>query len=374
MDKIIKNDINRILIICIHAVGDTVLGTPAIRAVRESYPKAFIAALTEDRCKDILKNNPYIDYLFSVDRRKNIKRSFIEKLRRDINLIKKARQGRYDLVIDFFSGPRTAALSLLSGASIRVGVDARTHIRGFCYNIRVKFDTLTTHVVRQTLMLLEAIDIKPKNTDLELTVSKEEKISARKRFFNSGIKSDHFVVGLFPGAGWRQKCWPAEKYGQLAARLEKELKAKVLIMAAPDEKDIVEKVVKSAGKKFVYLSSENKDESSELSRYNLFIVKDSGLPELISLINKCDAFVGNDSGSMHIATALAIPTVALRGPADAKQYLPWGKNTIAINKNLTCSPCTQLADDCLDNKCMKLITVEEVLAEIIKINKKWKNI
>ena len=171
------------------------------------------------------------------------------------------------------------------------------------------------------------------------------------------------IIGIHPG-GLRTseyKRWDIVKFAVLAEKVQEKYGANVLIFIGPDEKDLIDKI-------------------KDLNQTNTFIyVTDTTLRQTIALIKKCDLFVSNDSGLMHVSTAVGTPTIGIFGPSDPKETGPWGDNNVSITKNLSCSPCVRSNHflNCVDYPCLKNLSVEEVMdiieKRLVSINyaKRW---
>ncbi|MHA1753212.1 MAG: lipopolysaccharide heptosyltransferase II [Candidatus Helarchaeota archaeon] len=337
----------RILILGIRSLGDVALISSTINSIKKKFPQTEIDFLGDSRYTEIFWFHPWVKNIYNVYRDETAKKqSFFKKTKNFFNLIKKLQQRNYDISIDLFSGPRSAILSYLSKAPLRVGEDKRKSIRGYLYNKRVKFPKKIIHIVKQHLLLSQAAlgNLNPMPTKLFLT---EEEKNFAKKFFKhlSGLK-----IGIFPGSGWKNKNWPAKNFAKLAELLFKKYKAKIFIFGGKkDQRDIKEVI--------------------SLTKAPIYKVDNlRSLRQLMALIKACDLFISNDTGPMHLAVALEVPIIALFGPQTPLRYGPWmPKKAVVFYKNLPCSPCPHHNKKCKDNKCMKAIRVEEVFSAAIKI-------
>ena len=170
------------------------------------------------------------------------------------------------------------------------------------------------------------------------------------------ISKKTLIVGFHPGSfpDMKYKRWAPEKYAELGNFLCEKFNASIMIFGSSEEQDISEKILK-------------------LMRYPPIITTGkTTLRQAAAIIEKCDLFVSNDTGLMHIAAALNVPTIGIFGPTDPRKNSPRGKNTTFIWKNFPCSPCynTEKAIKCKEAKCLNSISVEEVLVRIKKILKR----
>jgi heptosyltransferase-2 len=168
---------------------------------------------------------------------------------------------------------------------------------------------------------------------------------AHKSLERKGISSDAVIIAIHPGAHYPSQRWSAERFGELARKILEQGEAKVILLGSSDEKVLLEAVEKHAGADIQAFACDN-------------------IREFIALLSRCGLLVCNNSGPMHIASALKVPTVSMMGPTVAPLWLPYGKDSVVINKALSCSPCNRAA--CKDHECMELITVNEVFEVVQK--------
>jgi len=331
---------NRILLIRLSSLGDIVLTSPAIRALREHFPQAYIAMLVGKQSADVVSENPYLDEIIPYDRKAEDKNTG-----EMWKLIKKLRQREFDLTIDFQRKFRTSLLAYLSHAKCRVGYHQPW---GMLCTVRIP-DRINKHAVDRNLDLLRAIGIHTQNRTLELFVSDEDRRYASQVLREMGVTEKQLIIGLFPGAGWEPRQWMPERFAAIGDLAKEHLDAEVLIFGGPNEMDLVAKVA-------CYMKSNPVTLSRSLK-----------IRQLTALIGKCDIFVTNDTGPMHISVAMKTCTIALFGPGNHKKFQPIGEAHTTIRHSLPCSPCKQFTDRCKDNICMKSISVDEVWEALKRI-------
>ncbi len=340
----------RILILGIRSLGDTVLVSATINSIKQKLPDVEVDFLGDSRYVPVFYSHPWIKRIYSVFRDDVAKtKGFFEKILTFYNLVKKIRERKYDIAIDLFSGPRSAILSYLSSAPLRIGEDKRKSLRGYLYNKRVNFSKGVIHVVNQHLLLVEAALGKLKPMPTKLFLTEEEKIFSRKFLEDLDIKTG-IKIGIFPSSGWKNRNWPAENFARLVNLLFKKYRAYILIFGGKKDKVNINKLVSHINVPFYKID-------------NLV-----SLRQLMALIKTCDLFISNDTGPMHLAVALEVPVIALFGPQTPLKYGPWmPKKVVVFYKKLPCSPCQQFTDNCKDNKCMKAIKVEEVFSAAVSL-------
>ncbi len=325
----------RILLIRFGSLGDVVLTTPVIRAVREAFPDAYIAMLVGDRSADIVSENPRLDEVISF--RRDAKG--ISEMRRVAAML---RERDFDVSVDMQRKFRSSLLAYLSGVELRIGYHRPG---GFLCTVRIP-DNQNKHAVDRNLDLLRPLGIETDSREPEMFLSHADQQYASRVFAERGLASRSPVVGVFPGAGWRHRCWPAERFAAIGDLAAEKYRAGVAIFGGPGEEDVV-------------------DSLADKMRAPAVLVKDRmTLGQLGAMIKKCDLFLSNDTGPMHISVAVGTPTIGLFGPGNHIKFQPIGDKHALIRKDVPCSPCKQFTDKCKDNICMKLITIDEVWEKV----------
>ncbi len=327
---------DKILLIRLSSLGDIVLTTPAIRAVRAHFPNAYIAMLVAKQSADVLLQNPHLNEIIQFNRSAKDKDTG-EMLR----IIRILRQRRFALTFDFQRKFRTELLMYFSGANERVG-------KGRLCTIRVPKQG-KQHATEDYFDLLHAAGIVAENRELEIFLSKSERTDACYVFEEADVSEMQLKVGLFPGAGWKLREWMPDRFASIGDKLVEKFDAQVIIFGGPKEGELVRSV------------------TNLMQHPAIPFAGNLQIRQLAACIEKCDLFLTNDTGPMHIAAAVRTPTVALFGPGDHVRFQPLGESNTVIRHDVPCSPCKQFTEKCKDNICMKQITVDEVWDSICQI-------
>ena len=336
-------DYKRILLIRTDRIGDVLLTTPAIEAVRERFPLAHIAMMVRPYAKDIVNGNPYIDEVIIYDKYREHK-SFIKTFQFSGTLKKK----NFDLAVIFHPTNRTHAIAYLAAIPRRIGY-------------KYKFSGLLTDTVLYTkdqglrhesdyvFDVLKPLGIiNQKNKKLFMPVKPESESSVNLIMFSAGIAEHDKIVIMHPGASCDSKTWPAERFAQLADKLSDEFKAKIIITAGNEKRDM-------DCAKFM---------RDKMRASAVFLAGKLTISELASCIKKAVIFISNDSGPVHIACALGIPSIVIFGRAQKglspKRWGPIGEKDIVLHKDAGCAEKC-LAHNCRKNfECLKAVSVDEV--------------
>lgn len=283
-------DPSRVLIIQLRRIGDVILCTPVIKALKEQRPDLHITFLTESESESILRNNPLVDELIIWDKGRYKNPAYLFKSLRGL------KRKKFDTVIDLQGSGRTALASFLSGASTRIGFNYQG--RSLFYSIQVKRDDTPKYGSAFKIDILAPFGIF--SNDLKPTIFlTPPAIDWRERFFAKyQIGNSPLRISVSPVSRRPYKRWPVEQYARICAWLIQKFKAKVILVWGPGEKSIVEKVAELSGSG-VIVSDPTED-----------------LLELAALIEGCDMHLGNDNGIKHIATAVGTPTFTIFGPSD----------------------------------------------------------
>ena len=337
--------VNKILLLRLRRLGDVVLMTPCIRAVKEWKPKAHLSVLVERPLNDLLREHPDIDELI-VTERKGL-------LRGGQLLLKVLPQKRFDLVINLHGGPRSAAQTLATRAPYRVG--HRYFRNQWVYNVKVPLPeeviklNRPLHTVENQLSLLCALGIPPGMAELKVPVRQEAALTLETKLRQIGVGNHEPFVVIRPGATHKIKQWSPEQFAKLADWISRHYACKVVIDIGPSEKELI--------KSFSFLTSSD-----------LFILERLSLSELVALIEKACLFIGNDAGPTHIAAAFKKDTIVIFGGSNPLHWAPWQTNAILLRHELPCSPCNARRCQIIDQYlCLRSVSLEEVINATTKL-------
>ena len=330
MDKIKK-----ILIIRLRKIGDIVLTTPVLTAVKQLFQTAKIDYIVEAPFGELIENHPLIDTPIIINRNDSILK--IRKIFKD---------KKYDILYDMHGGPRASTISLLVKAKIKVGYNHP--YRGFIYDFKInRHFTSPIHSVENQLNLVRVTGFKEKTPEDIILPPIDEYIE--KKIEQRISKTENNRIVLHIGAGNRFRDWGENRYKELIRLLINDKIVPVLTGG----KDAMER-----GKRY----------ENEFGNKIINLTAKASLTELRYIIKKSLLFFGVDSGPMHIAAATNTPIIAIFGPNIPAISGPWRKKDIyIIEKNLDCRPCSQRKCIYGDIRCQSTITVEEVYNKIKEV-------
>lgn len=334
--------INKILVRSANWVGDTVMMLPSLVALRKAFPHAQVTVLANPWVIPLLKNHPAVDRTLILDKG----RGWLSACKELARIIFQLRAERFDLAVLFQNALEAAFLASLGRVRYRVGYD--TDGRGLFLTHKVERDRaiLLAHQVEYFLGLIEAMGWEVEGREPIVYLNDEDARSATTMLCSEGINDDRLVVGLNPGATYGSaKTWPADRFAVIGDWASERWDAKVVLFGSFSDRDIAAQVSRLMRSHPINLSGE------------------TTLGEAMALIKRCNCFVTNDSGLMHIAAAFGTPLLAVFGPTDQLQTGPIGKNARIVRHSFECTPC--LKEVCpLDHRCMLSIEPEEVWNEM----------
>ena len=329
---------NHILIIHQGAIGDFILSLPAIGSLRHNYPDASIEIWGHPHILRLVEKRFYADAISSINRRE-IAQCYNENAVLDAGLVGQFRQ--FDLIV-IFGQRQEILLHNLKKNEIK---------EFYCINTFPQGEK-STHVIDYQLSQLSRLGFKISERIPRLFPSESDKKRASGLFTQNKVSEKTFKVVMHVGSGSRKKSWLPGSCAQLSEKLIKDDHIKIIVPVGPADEKVVQE----------YFSLIKSD--AIISFNNL------SLNELAAVLQKCDLYVGNDSGITHLAAAVGIPVVALFGPTDPQVWGPRGDKVLTVYRGLECSPCSrEKMRGCKNQRCMEEISVEEVYRRIKETTK-----
>ncbi|HMO85775.1 MAG TPA: glycosyltransferase family 9 protein [Lacipirellulaceae bacterium] len=325
----------RFLIVRLSALGDVIHGLPVACALRAAHPEATIGWVAEGRNADLLAGHPAIDDVIAAPRR------WLKSPRAIMDLRRRLRTFEFDVALDLQCLTKSAVAAWLSGAPRRIG-KAGVHGRELSRWIHNELVAVGgRHVVDHCLEMLSAVDVTAAEVRFDLPERMADARTVDDWLRGAGLLRRQFVV-LNAGAGWPAKVWPCEHYAELAQRLRAEHGlASVAAWGNAAERTLAEAIVAAA------------DGAARLA-------PPPTVAELAALSRRAAAFVGSDTGPMHLAVAVGTPTVSLHGPTVAEWCGAYGPTNARLQSPLDdgSSSFRRTAGD----EAMRAISVDAVAA------------
>ncbi len=335
--------IKKILIRSTNWVGDAVMTTPAVRTVRENFPKARITILCYPWVADVFAASPHVDEVMIFDPR-GAHRGAAGLLRLSSQLRKRG----FDAAILLQNAFKAALIAFLTRIPVRAGYirDGRRPL--LTHPVPISPETRKKHQVHYYQDLCRGLGMKPGPDELFLDPGREAgEWAAEKR--QALVPEGRLLVGLNPGAAYGPaKRWPVEKYAALAVRLADEMDAAVAVFGTDADRGAGREIAAAVPGRCLDLTGR------------------TSLAQAMAMIGQCGLFVTNDSGLMHVAAALKVPLAAIFGSTDPVATGPFSENARVVRHEFDCQPC--FATDCKrDFRCMTSIGVDDVMAAAVDL-------
>ena len=338
----------KILIWKLSALGDVILATPSLRAIRRQFPQGHLTLVVGRTAYEVVARCPYLDDLIIYDPTRKDR-----GLRRQLAFLRRLRACAFDLSIDLQNSRKTHLMTWLAGVPVRTGYRRKF---GWLLNRPVRLPRVVLAPIAHQHYLLRQAGFATNGEALELWPSPLDEQRAVQLLARPGVgesraggpghvAAGHQLVGIHPGGSgrWKTKRWDMDRWAKVCDALAQR-SVQVVIIGGPEERSLGETL-------------------TQLTKTPpLILIGQTNLMELACLIKRCDVFMAHDSSALHVAAAVGTPTVALFGPTDPRRHLPPTFIGQVLNKDVFCSPCYSTRCRTITHACMKRISVEEVLA------------
>lgn len=339
---------NKTLIIRFSSIGDIVLASPLLRVLRKKFPSSQIDFVTRKEYADLIRYNPNINFTLEFDATQGFRalRYLKEKIRRE----------QYDLVLDIHNSIRSRYLRCMVGADDVMTINKRVIARMILVAFKKNYYRDIVSVADRYIESLQKHNIENDMKGLELYIPDNIMFAVSRRMATFELDRYKQIIGFCPSAKHSTKRWPQERFVEAGIRLANELDAKILVFGGTTDKSICSSIAQS-----INAVSEAKravDLSGEFS-----------LLETAAAMEFCDVVVTNDSGLMHIASAMKKKIVALFGSTVREfGFFPIGEENIVLERTgLYCRPCSHIGlNECPEKhfKCMTDIQAAEVVQAV----------
>jgi lipopolysaccharide heptosyltransferase II len=328
-----RGEKNRILVTRLRYLGDVILTTPALAALKGRYPGSEIHYLAERPYATILEGNPDLAGIIDVAR----------DIRGSLATLGRLRRGGFVAAIDLFYNPRSALLMYLSGIPVRAGGSRRFRRR--LYTHRFTVSPGTRSATMHHLEAMRIFDAEPNDSLPRIFLSIGE-LDAGRNLLERTLGGERGpTIAMHPGGTWPSKRWGVESFGKLARLARGRVGMGTVVITGPGEDGIANAVRAASGGAARVLPLQS-------------------IRSVASVLASSSAVVANDGGILHMAVALARPTVGVFGPTEPDIWFPYeGKGPFAVvTRHEECAPCHM--HQCDHMGCLSRIGPEEVLARL----------
>ncbi|MCG9131252.1 lipopolysaccharide heptosyltransferase II [Candidatus Poribacteria bacterium] len=317
-------------------IGDMVLLTPALRALKRTYPESHLTLLLRPLVMDLMKTHPYVDTCIVDTKNRGRYRSLAELMRR-------IRRAAFDVAVVLHpTSFRNALLPFLARVPVRVGTNVNG--RGMLLTASCEDDT-SVHEVHRYLRVLQLLAIDTVPDALEFWHTDTDAQTIQELLETEDVSSTDRLIVLNLGTTWRTKQWNIANF---AAVIEQ------ITHLAPD----VRIVLTGSSNELALV------EALPTSLPIINLIGKTSILQLGALLERCEVCLTCDSGPMHIAAAVGTPTVALFGPTSPARHKPYGTGHTTIEKPVECRPCYKRT--CHRQNALHLCMTEISIAEVVK--------
>lgn len=332
----------RLLIVRLRNLGDCILSTPVIRALKDWNPSLHITLLVEQPFAGVFRGNPGIDHMEILAR----SGSWWHRYRDRWHCTRRLQQGGYDCVWNLHGGSTSLYLTLAAHAPVRIGFvhyrrpSAYTHLVPAAADIWGKSPVHTVETQLAPLKWLGIVE-RAESFSPEIFTTPQAKEQA-DRFLDKIHLSHRPFLLIQPTATLRTKQWPEERFSRLIDHIRNKSDLAVVLSAGPGEEDIARRVLRH-------------------QRDPIPVYQGTDLEEFKAILQRSHCFIGNDSGPMHLAAALHRPVLAIFSSSNYDAWHPWGTTFEAVRTDLSCSPCPGYRCYRYESpRCVEGITEEQV--------------
>jgi ADP-heptose:LPS heptosyltransferase len=290
----------RFLVVRLGSLGDIVHTFPAVAALRETFPQSAITWLTHPRWETLVRSSSLATDIWAAETRS------LSSIR---EIVARIRLENFSTAIDYQGLWKSAALPLFGGVPRRIGFSSQT-IREWgvpiLYTDRVR--CVTTHIAEQNGELSQRAGARQTVAPFTLQISPQDDASVRQLLRDCGM--DRYIL-LSPGGGWRSKCWPPDRFGDLSRQIRDTLGLRCVINYGPGEEALAESIK---------VASRSADP----------VAYSGTLEKLMALARNALCVVGGDTGPLHLAVAVGTPSVSIYGPTDPARNGPFPNPALAF--------------------------------------------
>jgi heptosyltransferase-2 len=339
----------KILIVQTAFLGDVILITPLIKAIKKTYPDSSLSFLLIPETREVLANNPVLDEIIVYDKRDK------EKGIADFfSLVKRIKSKGFNKAFIPHRSLRSALLCYLSRIPERTGFD--TSAGSFLFTQKIKYQK-NHHELKRNLSLLKNSTFKDQKCFLpELFPSRDNFDIVEYFLKHNKLNVDEKIVGIAPGSVWATKRWLPERFAQVADLLIEELQVRIVLLGSKEDEELCFKI------------------SDSMKTKPIIATGKMSILQSAALISKCKVIISNDSAPVHMAAAMGTPVVEIYGSTVPEfGFAAYGEENIIIEKPLYCRPCGIHGKNRCPEKhfrCMREITTQEVFEAVKSVIEK----
>ena len=339
----------KILVVNLGGIGDILLSTPALRALKARFSKTEISMLVIRRVYEVTKGLPYIDKVYILEY------SAFGFLKNFFTLAA-LRKEHFDLLINMRTivSQRSARemefLLNIINPKLRAGRDTDGMAKFFDFKIPEKLSG-EKYEMDYDIEMVTALGAEVRDRSIDFKIDEKSINKIEKILQAEGVSGNTLLIGIHPG-GLPAHRWPIDNFSKIIAEINKKIPSRFVIGGGKNESALAKKLIETVNLKMI-------DLCGELT-----------IKELGALIKRCNLYISNDTGPMHIAAILKIPLVAIFGPGYLVRYDPSkiSDKVVVLSKNTDCAPCNKVS--CKSMRCLEGISPDEVAQAALSLLKK----
>ena len=333
-DTTYDEEIRKILFIRIDRIGDLVLSTPVLKAIKKAYPLCELKVLASPGNRALLMNNPFVDTVEVYDHKAS--------LAAKAQVIRKLKQASFDLAIDPYADYEleTALIAFLSKARRRIGFAA--YGREVFFNLPATRINAKQHFIDLSFDVVTPVGINADDRVPEIFVDESERRWAKDWLLEHSIDSQP-IIGIHPGGHYKTQRWFPERFAEIACLIHKKYNVKPIIFGGPREANLIADIHSLTADVAKVFSADN-------------------LRQFAAILSCCNLLICNNSGPLHMAVALGVPTISFMGPTIKERWMPQGSiHAVLRIHDLPCIGCNAGHCRIQTHDCMRLITPDMVM-------------
>jgi len=334
----VLKSVNRVAVRMPNWLGDAVMATPALQALRQVFPDALVTVLVREHLAELFTSGPFAKEVIPLP-----KVSGATNVSQIVQVAANLRSKKFDLAVCFPHSFSSALMFWLAGVPYRVGYSAEGRKIFLTKSLPYPPDGERPHRVRFYIHLIELMSGQKRSIPAlqtwPQTINEEKKLNFSKKL--GGFEN---LVAVAPGSAGSSKRWFSRRYAEIVQKLVQENQVRVVLVGAGHDRPVCGEVANLSGVLPANLSGA------------------TTLSELYFIFQKCRLFLGNDSGAGHLAAAAGVPVIILAGAGDPDEIAPWTDKKTVLFKKIFCAPCYKHTCHRKDQplECMDLIKTDEV--------------
>ncbi|EAX46506.1 glycosyl transferase, family 9 [Thermosinus carboxydivorans Nor1] len=338
----------RVVLIRLSSIGDVLHCTPVAKALKTACPACHLTWVVGEGPADVLVANPYIDELYVWPRERwerNLQSGRLGEARRLWRHLGEDLGCRpFDVALDvhglFLSGLVTSA----TGAPRRIGLGGTREFNWLFMTEQAPKLADDVHVIQQYLSILRPLGIRTADYNMTLCLTREAVAFADRFLAAHGVEPDEVLVAINPVTTWPAKNWPPASFAAVAAALG--VDCRILLTGGPRDKEVTAYIAQQAGTACIDAAGS------------------TTLLELAALLARCRVVLTGDTGPLHMAVALGVPTVSIFGPTDPRKYGPLTPGHVILQGEADCAPCHKKVCRHQDIRCLRSVTPDAAIAAV----------